>query len=201
MESVIPIEESDRYVINSNTISLYPMNGSQGEYWTIALDEDCKMFLIKEKPLTVIDRSCTIFGSSYSGRRDGAAKLMNYNYMVPIAINGYTDTVVFPLSSPKNRECIWLSHKHIIDFQAFDDKTTVYFSNHLIQTFDIKSSGFESKLLRTAQFRCKLHESAKHYHSHIKPPFLTSQRVFNLGNLFKIHEDGTFEPTMTVRKQ
>ncbi|GGE26806.1 hypothetical protein GCM10011391_01430 [Pullulanibacillus camelliae] len=202
MESVIPIEESDHYIINSSTIILYPMNGNHGEYWTIALDEDYKMFLIKEKPLTVIDRSCTVFGSSYSGRREGAAKLMNYNYMIPIAINGYTDVVVFPLSSPKNRECIWLSHKHIIEFRSLGSKTMVYFRNRFVQTFDIKPSSFESKLLRTAQFRCMLHESAKYYQNHLKSPFLTSQQVFNLGKLFKRHEDGTFEPTrMPCRKQ
>jgi len=148
----------DHYIINPRTMALLPMDGLFGEHWTIVIEEN-QMFQVKTKPIAVIDHSCCFFGSSYNGRKEGAAALLNYTHMAPIAINDAYDMILFPLTSPKNRDCIWLSHKHIQNWQNFQNDTIIQFTNFQIKILPIFYSTFEIKLNRAAQYRCKLLES------------------------------------------
>ncbi|GGE27793.1 hypothetical protein GCM10011391_02850 [Pullulanibacillus camelliae] len=180
----------EHYIINPRTMALLPMDGLFGEHWTIIIEEN-QILQVKAKAITVIDDSCCFFGSSYIGRKEGAAALLNYTHMAPIAISDAYDMILFPLTSPKNRDCIWLSHKHIRNWQNNDNGTIVQFTNHQVKKLPIFFSTFEIKLNRAAQYRCKLLES--HQYAQIAPPYFPGASPIDLEEWVLMKDNGMFE--------
>ncbi|WKB35363.1 competence protein ComK [Terrilactibacillus sp. S3-3] len=70
------LESVDKYVVNPDTMALLPINGPQGELWTLALETNAHV-KITMTPFKIIDYSCIYFGSTYAGRK-GSASLMGY---------------------------------------------------------------------------------------------------------------------------
>ncbi|MBM7646385.1 competence protein ComK [Scopulibacillus daqui] len=141
------------YVIHPKTMALVPFYNEKGEVYTEIYESD-QVLVIENKPLNIVKDSCYAGGSTYTGRVDGTTKLMNYTKMQPIVINDVSGIVVFPLESPNNEMCIWLSHHHI---GKVIDKgpgySTILFKNGKALPVPFSKDVVEIKILRAGQYR------------------------------------------------
>ena len=157
------MNRTDSYIINPVTMGLLPMNSPFGELWTIIL-ETTKVFIVKKKPIEIIDESCHWFGSSYAGGKSSVAAIMGYKSMFPINISSELGICLFPLASAERRDTVWLAHAHIKDWVSKDRvTTTVRFMNYQVMDLLIARSVFEWKTFRAGQYRHSLRETVEDY--------------------------------------
>ncbi|WP_165820794.1 competence protein ComK [Pueribacillus theae] len=144
------------YIMTSDTMALVPHLNQYGELWSFGMELN-RTILIRKNPKTILNDSCKFFGSSYEGRVDGTKAIMNRGKMYPIAICVPLDMYMFPLVSPNNYTCVWLSYVHIRDIDAYQThhaKITFMNEQQLIVTKSKKL--VESKKFRTGELRHQL---------------------------------------------
>lgn len=83
------------------------------------------IFYINMNPNKIIDNSCQYFGSSYQGRLFGTKKMINVAIKAPIIIEESKEIIFFPTSSPRKKNCSWISFNNIKNYIKKDSKSTV----------------------------------------------------------------------------
>jgi len=71
-----------------------------------------------DKPLNILKESCLYYGASLQGRQCAASAVLGTNRMLPAAINPRSGIYMFPTSSGKSQQCIWLSYYLIDSFKT-----------------------------------------------------------------------------------
>jgi competence protein ComK len=142
----------NEYEVNPYTMAILPIPYGRKIFSIIIEMED--EFLVKMKPMEIVDRSCRYFGSSYKGRKEGTRELMGITHKPPIIVEPSHQIFLFPTVSPSSLECAWLSHSHIISHSASGNGTTkVIFQNNKSIRLDISKGSFENQFFHTAQLR------------------------------------------------
>ncbi|RYL95885.1 competence transcription factor (CTF) [Sporolactobacillus sp. THM7-4] len=178
----------DQFTIHRGTMALLPYDSSEGRLWTFVVDED-RVRTVKMSPLEVIKNSCSYYGSTYSGRKRGAAS-MGYKSMPPICVCSELNIYFFPLMSEANRECIWLAHSHIRQWEVVDNSTIqVLLTHNQPLRIPVHQSVFVKKVFRTAQYRHQLCERVSPY-EYTPTPQVPHEKN-SLKNLV-INERGTY---------
>ena len=114
-----------KYEISKGTLAVVP-NGNESS----VVYEDNDRYIIKQSPYEIMEASCLYFGSSYNGRKEGAKNILGAEYKVPIVIDDSDNIIVFPTTSPLSQECVWLSLKHVKNYERVDGyNTRVTFDN------------------------------------------------------------------------
>ena len=141
------------YDIHSETMALLPHFDRFANLNTIVMEENGH-FLVPIAPKKVIDESCRYYGSSYEGRLEGVKRVMGISKKAPIAISAELGIFFFPLESPSNASCVWLSHSHIEKVKENDQRQAlIVFVNGQSLVAPASRNQVEVKLLRTAQYR------------------------------------------------
>lgn len=156
--------EKKQYVVNEKTIALLPHNAEDGSLETFVIEEN-REFIAGSTPLQIVQHSCAYFGSTYAGRKKGAAHL-GYKSMPPICICSELNLYLFPLKSEAHRDNIWIAHSHVSTWLPDNkDKNSVRVLTVHGDIIDlpIRMSIFERKAMRTAQFRIQLRERVSSY--------------------------------------
>lgn len=109
-----------QYEIGSDTLAIIYKTPNQS---TIITLDDC--FNLKNNPTKILDNSCRYFGSSYQGRLFGTKNMINVSIKAPIIIEETKEIIFFPTSSPRNKNCCWLSFNNIKKYEKKDAKTTI----------------------------------------------------------------------------
>ncbi|MBD8067611.1 competence protein ComK [Bacillus sp. PS06] len=178
----------DDYEINPYTMIILPVPYGRKIYSiVIEMEEE---FLVKLKPMEIIDRSCKYFGSSFKGRKEGTRELMGITHKPPIIIEPSHHMFFFPTVSPTSSDCAWLSHSHIINHSAAGIGTTkVIFQNNKSIFLDISKGSFENQFYHTAQLRTIISsrmENKTHPYVTKMPPTkleeFISEDMFDLNN-------------------
>lgn len=147
---------NDEYIMTSDTMALVPHLNQYGELWSFAMELN-RTILIRKNPKTILNDSCKFFGSSYEGRVDGTKAIMNRGKMYPIAICVPLDMYMFPLVSPNNYTCVWLSYVHIRDIDAYQiHHAKITFMNEQQLIVNKSKKLIESKKFRTGELRHQL---------------------------------------------
>ena len=136
----------NQYKINDLTIALIPIN----ENCTRIIERD-NTFIVKMNTLNIIKKSCEYFGSSYFGRQKGTKSLTGITHKSPIIIEESKNMIYFPTTSPRLKECIWLSLQHIRDYKKDNGKSIVIFENGQIINLDISYFSFDNQYLRATK--------------------------------------------------
>ena len=178
--------ETKNYIINQETMSLFPAVDEWNQSKTIVIEEKGIM-MVDQKPLDIIKESCSYFASSYEGRRKGTYARINVTRMAPILINDGQVIIFFPLMSPENIKCSWLSHQHIKKWWKVKNGTKVLFTNLQTLTLPIPFMRFEMQVYRSAQLRHVILESTRKS----KPS----------SNQYIIHETSPSDKTQLLEKQ
>jgi competence protein ComK len=156
--------EKKQYIVNEKTIALLPHNAEDGSLETFVIEENCE-FIAGATPLQIVQQSCAYFGSTYAGRKKGAAHL-GYKSMPPICVCSELNLYLFPLKSEVHRDNIWIAHAHISTWlSGSKDKNSVRVLTIHGDIIDlpVRMSIFERKAMRTAQFRIQLRERVSSY--------------------------------------
>ncbi len=109
------------YEINKNTLII--MNKDKENSRII---ENNGEYVVPKETIEVIEHSCEYFGSSYEGRHEGTKNLIGVTHKAPIIIEETNNIIFFPTSSPRLKECTWISLNNILTYkQGRNSKTTI----------------------------------------------------------------------------
>lgn len=176
------------YIIRQDTMALLPHDSENGELWTLVVEEN-EMKRVARSPLAIIHDSCSYFGATYIGRKKGAV-LMGYKSMPPICICSELSIYFFPLMSEANRECVWLAHSHVKQWEPGDGSTVkVKLTHDRVFEVPVHKNAFVNKVFRTAQYRYQLRERVAPYRR--KESILTKDEPEYFGKLY-MNERGTY---------
>lgn len=114
-------------------------------------------FICSLSPLEIIKDSCTYYGCSYRGKREGASLLMGFNQKVPIAIDDLQGIYFFPTHSPNNDHCIWISYHHVLDKKELGQNELVITFRNLQQlNVNVSLHSFNNQMLRSHALQTRL---------------------------------------------
>lgn len=132
------------YEISEETLAIMPMDsGSRNIIY-----EENDTFETTETALKIIKHSCEEYGCTYSGRIKGSKKLIGCSGKTPLVIKGGTDIIFFPISSPRNKDCAWISFNNIKDYHKKDKITIIQFNNGKKMQTDISYGVFNNQYLK-----------------------------------------------------
>ena len=113
------------YEINRGTLAIMPNEES-----TSLVYEDEERYFVNQTPFQIMEESCKYFGSTYEGRKESARFILGAEYKVPIIVEDTYNLIIFPTTSPKAEDCIWISLKRVNNIEKIDSiNTKVIFDN------------------------------------------------------------------------
>ena len=135
------------YEINNDTLAVISLDDNnsnvlEGEY----------EYNINSNAYEIMDESCRYFGSSYNGRKDGTKSILGIEYKVPIIIEDSKNIIFFPTSSPREKDCIWISLKHIKKLEKINyNQTRIIFNNNKELIVPVSYRSIENQILRATR--------------------------------------------------
>ncbi|WP_173916993.1 competence protein ComK [Halobacillus sp. Marseille-Q1614] len=150
------------YEVNPQTMALVAHYDERGQIVTEVV-ESGDTFYLPDYPGRVIDQSCRYFASSLEGRLSGTKQVAGFTHKPPIVISQAMGMYFFPIISPKRRECSWIAHNYIRDYEGgHDHTTTIHFTNGMSINVPVSKGMVANQVQRTAQFRFILEDRLKH---------------------------------------
>ena len=135
------------YEINKGTLAIMPNNIDESLVY-----EDDERFLIHQSPFQIMEDSCKYFGSTYEGRKDSAKSILGAEYKVPVIVEDTDNLIVFPTTSHKSEDCIWISLKRIKSFEKIDSiNTKVIFDNNKEIIVPVSYRTLENQISRASR--------------------------------------------------
>lgn len=135
------------YEINRGTLAIMPNENASSLVY-----EDDDRFLIHQTPFQIMEDSCKYFGSTYEGRKDSAKAILGAEYKVPVIVEDMDNLIVFPTTSPKADDCIWISLKRIKNFEKVDSiNTKVIFDNNKEIIVPVSYQTLENQISRASR--------------------------------------------------
>lgn len=142
----------EEYEINPHTMAILPTTYGSKTYSEIM--EIDNQFISPFKPMEIVKKSCSYFGSSYDGRKDGSKRLTGITHKAPIIVDPHTGIFLFPTTSPSNPQCIWISHEHVLTWEPGDNNMTVItFRNKQKLLVPMSIRSFDNQMSRTSRLR------------------------------------------------
>lgn len=141
-----------KYEINDGTLAVISLDEEN-----TSILEDNHEYSVIQNAYEIMDSSCKYFGSSYNGRKEGAKEILGAEYKVPIVVEDSRNIIFFPTTSPKDKECIWLSLKHIMKYEEIDyNQTKIVFDNNKEIIVPISYRSIENQVLRATRLESLL---------------------------------------------
>ena len=135
------------YEINKGTLAILP-----NEVADSLVYEDDERFLIHQTPFQIMEESCKYFGSTYEGRKDSAKAILGAEYKVPVIVEDTDNLIVFPTTSPRSEDCIWISLKRVKAFKKIDiTNTRVIFDNNTEIIVPVSYRTLENQISRASR--------------------------------------------------
>ena len=135
------------YEINRGTLATVP-----NEIDNSLVYEDDDRFLIHQTPFEIMEESCKYFGSTYEGRKESAKAILGAEYKVPVIVEDSDNLIVFPTTSPKSEDCVWISLKRVKSFAKVDSgNTKIIFDNNKEIIVPISYRTLENQISRASR--------------------------------------------------
>ncbi len=142
------------YEINESTNAIIPISETQTK-----VIEDDNTYQVNQKAIKIIDDSCKYFGSSYSGRFEGAKKLLGPKiYKAPIIVEETKELIYFPTGSARAHDCTWISLKKVKEIKKSNFTSIVKFKNNQEIELDISFESLNNQLLRASRLESILRQ-------------------------------------------
>lgn len=136
-----------KYEFSRGTLAIVPNEGD-----TSLVLEDENRYIVQEKPFQIMDESCKYFGSSYSGRKEGAKNILGAEYKVPIVIEDSSNMIAFPTTSPQADDCAWISLHRVHNIYKVDNyNTKILFDNNKEIIVPCSFRSIENQLSRASR--------------------------------------------------
>ena len=95
--------------------------------------------------------SCKYYGSSINGRQKGTTNLTGISYKTPIIVQEEGSMIFFPTSSPRLKNCCWVSLNNIDSYYYdFEKKVCVIiFDNNSKLEIDMSYTVLNNQILKS----------------------------------------------------
>lgn len=93
----------------------------------ILVVEKKKNIIIEMDSFKFLKRNCSYYGHSYNLQRQFIIDNFNYYIKTPIVVSEFNMIIFFPTTSPKSKECIWISYNNVERYIKEDNYTKIYF--------------------------------------------------------------------------
>ena len=136
-----------KYEINKGTLAVVP----NAEIGSLVYEDD-ERYVINQTPFSIMEDSCMYFGSTYEGRKQGAKKILNAEYKIPIVVEDSNNLIVFPTTSPYSDDCCWISLKRVKNIEKIDaNNTKIIFDNNKEIIIDCSYRSLENQISRASR--------------------------------------------------
>lgn len=134
------------YEISKETLAIIPVGNNKSK--VIGKNGD---YIINHYPSKVMDDGCKYYGSSISGRQKGTANLTGISYKAPIIVQEEGNVIFFPTSSPRLKNCCWVSLNNIDSYYYDFEKNTciIVFDNNSKLEVDMSYSVLNNQILKS----------------------------------------------------
>ncbi len=139
------------YEINSKTLAIMPLGKDKSVVYE---NHDC--YIIEKKVNKIMDSSCQFYGSSYEGRLKGTLSLTGISYKAPIIIAEDKNIIFFPTSSPRLKDCGWISSNNIKKIYYKEDKCLIEFTNNELLEVESSYNIINNQILRASKLETSL---------------------------------------------
>jgi competence protein ComK len=141
----------NKYILNLDSEIVTPEFDLYGNENSIIIEND-QSFLVKMRPLQLLNESINYYGYSLSGAIEGSRSILGNINMPPVMVIPQAEAIWFPCKSHTHKDCVWLAHAHILDREKIDStRTKVYFKQGHSLIIDLSIKQFERKMQRSAE--------------------------------------------------
>ncbi|MBU5594018.1 competence protein ComK [Amphibacillus sp. MSJ-3] len=147
----------------SHSTMAFMATKTDSSWGTLIYEEEVtEPIFVDVPPRKLIEAACRQYGEELIARIDSAKILCGFNNKSPIAISVTNEYYFFPIHSPSNIDCSWLSHTHIrkISKEKYSSSTVLFRDGRKISVPASKGTML-NQLHRTAQFRFALEQQIK----------------------------------------
>lgn len=135
------------YIINENT---YYLEQKEGKIIVNELSTNMNIDSISIK--RILEDSCSFYGCSYQGRKNGSKTLLNENYKLPIILKENKMLIIFPLNSLRSNNNIWITYSNIKNYYKLSkSKVLVEFLNGYQKVFNVSYYIFHNQILKCSR--------------------------------------------------
>lgn len=122
----------NEYLITTSTIMVKSLDNSNSMVYDFSGEYVSKMDIN-----TIIESSCSFYGSSYEGRIKWSKEILNTKIKLPVVIEESKNIIFFPTRSISNNDCIWLSYNNITRIEKNGNATNVFFNDNRVYSIDV----------------------------------------------------------------
>jgi len=138
------------YEINEQTLALIPIDDRTRVY---ELNDE---FVVNKPVHKIMENSCEYFGSSLLGRQKGTSSLIGITHKAPIIVEESRELIFFPTTSPRLKDCSWISLKNIDKYYSKKNSICVEFKNNKIIELSISYGIIDNQILRATRLESVL---------------------------------------------
>lgn len=103
-----------------------------------------------------MEDSCEYFGSSLSGRQKGTENLIGVSYKAPIIIEESKNIIFFPTTSPRLKNCNWISLNNLERYYTKNNKIVLEFKNKQKIMLNLSYGIIDNQILRASRLESVL---------------------------------------------
>ena len=144
------------YTINSKTLAIVPIGNKKSKVYEMG-----NVLIIDKGAKKIIEESCEYYGSTYEGRRKGTISLIGVTHKSPIVVENTQNIIFFPTSSPRIKDCSWISLNNLDTYAPFDNDSTIRFQNNLTIKLPVSSKIIGNQVLRAARLESVIRKKEK----------------------------------------
>ncbi|OZI12505.1 hypothetical protein CEW92_06025 [Bacillaceae bacterium SAS-127] len=145
----------DDYIIRPEVMFIKAVE-RKGKEHTIVVEEK-RTFELTMKPLDLIKKSCIAYGATYNGRRGASKHWLATDKKLPINIDHFEGTYLFPLASHIAKGNLWISLFKIESFSKLDSKhTSILFTNGQRFSFPITERSLKNQHGKASRLNIEL---------------------------------------------
>lgn len=143
----------DSYKINEETLAIIPISKKKTKVY-----ENDDVMIINKSANKIIEENCEYYGSSFEGRKKGTQELIGITHKPPIVIQDSTNNIFFPTSSPRLKDCNWISLKNLDSYTPYDDESIIRFQNNLTIQVNVSNKIINNQVLRATRLESILYK-------------------------------------------
>lgn len=138
------------YEINTDTLALINENDKTKVY------ESNNSFYVYKNANKIMEESCQYFGSSLTGRQKGTFNLIGVSHKCPIIVEETKEIIFFPTTSPRLKNCCWISLNNILRYYRLKDRVIIEFKNKEKIELPLSYGSIDNQVLRATRLESVL---------------------------------------------
>ncbi len=133
------------YRITKDTLAILPYGIKKSLVY-----EGRNRIIVDSRPIKIIDFNCMFYGSTLSDRIKCTTNLTGFTYKAPVQVRNEANMVFFPTSSPRLKECAWISIEKLKNhyFDEAKKLSIITFTNNISIEVDVSHEIIGNQILR-----------------------------------------------------